>query len=116
MKDHPELQTGRRQFIISIKDNNFGNELSARLICNTTVSIMQLLEKARVGPRQLKAHKVCAVAASLQLFSRIDLHTVLKTDRCLSRNLHFVQLERPLSLNRATTNQLKLDYFIIHLK
>ena len=42
---------------------------------------MQLLEKARVSPRQLKAHKVCAVAASVQLFLKIDLQTVLKADR-----------------------------------
>ena len=73
MTEHPELRKGRRHLFIPFKDNNTGKELSvasiSHWICTTIVDSHATLQNIKIIPAMVKkAHKVCAVATSLQLF------------------------------------------------
>ena len=54
LTEHPNLRKERRRLFVPIKDNN---------------------------ARSVKAHEVRAVATSLQLFNKVDLHSVMKAGR-----------------------------------
>ena len=73
MTEHLELRTGGRCLFIPFKDNNAGKELSAasisHWICTSIVDFHATLQNSKNIPRKVKAHEVCAVATSLQLFS-----------------------------------------------
>ena len=82
---HPELRKDRRRLFIPIKDNNAGKELSAstisRWICTTIVDSHAAIQNSRNLSGSVKAHEVRAVATSLQLFNKVDLHSVMKAGR-----------------------------------
>ena len=73
------FQDNRRLFV-PIKDNNAGKELNAstisRWICTTIVDSHAAIQNSRNLSGSVKAHKVRAVATSLQLF-----HSVMKAGR-----------------------------------
>ena len=75
---------GRRLFV-PIKDNNAGKELSAatisRWICTTIVDSHATMQNSKSLSGCVKAHEVIAVATSLQLFNKVDLHSVMKAGR-----------------------------------
>ena len=75
LPEHPEL----------IKDNNAGKELSAstisRWICTTIVDSHAAIQNSKNLSGSVKAHEVRAVATSLQLFNKVDLHSVMKAER-----------------------------------
>ena len=81
--EHPDLRRGKRRLLIPIKDNNAGKELSAatisRWICTVIVDSHAACENSKTI--SVKAHKVRAVATSLQLFNKVDLQMVMKTGR-----------------------------------
>ena len=83
--EHPKLRKGRRCLFIPFKDNNAGKELSAasifRWICTTIVDSHASFQGSKNIPGKVKAHEVHAVAASLQLFNKVDLQTVMKAGR-----------------------------------
>ena len=83
--EHPELKKDRRRLFVPIKDNNAGKELSAstisRWICTTIVDSHAAIQNSRNLSGSVKAHKVRAVATSLQLFNKVDLHSVMKARR-----------------------------------
>ena len=85
LTEHPELRKDRRRLFVPIKDNNAGKELSAstisRWICTTTVDSHAAIPNSRNLSGSVKAHKVRAVATSLQLFNKVDLHSVMKAGR-----------------------------------
>ena len=62
-----------------------GKELSTTAIsgwiCNTIVESHSTIAKSKSFPKTVMAHEVNAVASALQLFSKVDLQTVMKTDR-----------------------------------
>ena len=82
---HPELRKDRRCLFVPIKDNNTGKELSAstisRWICTTIVDSHAAIQNSRNLSGSVKAHEVRAVATSLQLFNKVDLHSVMKAGR-----------------------------------
>ena len=82
---HPELRKDRRRLFVPIKDNNAGKELSAstisRWICTTIVASHAAIQNSRNLSGSVKAHEVRAVATSLQLFNKVDLHSVMKAGR-----------------------------------
>ena len=84
LTEHPELRKDRRRLFVPIKDNNAGKELSAstisRWIC-TTIDLVDshaAIQNSRNLYGSVKAHEVRAVATSLQLFNKADLHSVMK--------------------------------------
>ena len=84
LTEHPELRKDRRLFV-PIEDNNAGKELSAstisRWICTTIVDSHAAIQNSRNLSGSVKAHEVRAVATSLQLFNKVDLHSVMKAGR-----------------------------------
>ena len=82
---HPELRKDRRRLFVPSKDNNAGKELSAstisRWICTTIVDSHAAIQNSRNLSGSVKAHEVRAVATSLQLFNKVDLHSVIKAGR-----------------------------------
>ena len=85
LTEHPELRKDRRRLFVSFKDNNAGKELSAssisRWICTTIVDSYAAILDSKNLSGSVKAHKVRAVATSLQLFNKVDLHSVMKAGR-----------------------------------
>ena len=85
MTEHPELRKGRRRLFIPIEDNNAGNKLIAvfisHWICTAIVDYHATLQNSKSIPGKAKAHEVRAVATSLQLFNKVDLHAVIKAGR-----------------------------------
>ena len=84
LTEHPELRKDRRRLFVPIKDNN-SKELSAstisRWICTTIVDSHAAIQNSRNLSGSVKAHEVRAVATSLQLFNKVDLHSVMKAGR-----------------------------------
>ena len=82
---HPELRKDRRHLFVPIKDNNAGKELSApsisRWICTTIVDSHAAIQDSENLSGSVKAQEVRAVATSLQLFNKADLHSVMKVGR-----------------------------------
>ena len=85
LTEHPELRKDSRCHFVPIKDNNAGKELSAstisRWICTMIVDSHAAIQDSRNLSGSVKAHKVRAVATSLQLFNKVDLHSVMKAGR-----------------------------------
>ena len=85
LTEHPELRKDRRRLFVPIKDNNAGKELSAasisRWICSTIVDSHAAIQDSKYLSGSVKAHEVRAVATSLQLFNKVDLHSVMKAGR-----------------------------------
>ena len=85
LTEHPELRKDRRRLFVPIKDNNTGKELNAstisRWICTTIVDSHAAIQNSRNLSGCVKAHEVRAVATSLQLFNKVDLHSVMKAGR-----------------------------------
>ena len=85
LTEHPELRKDRRRRFVPIKDNNAGKELSAssisRWICTTIVDSHAAIQDSKNFSGSVKAHEVRAVATSLQLFNKVDLHSVMKAGR-----------------------------------
>ena len=85
LTEHPELRKDRRRLFVPIKDNNAGKELSAssisRWICTTIVDSHATIQDSKNLSGSVKAHEVRAVATSLQLFNKVDLHSVMKAGR-----------------------------------
>ena len=102
LTEHPELRKDRRRLFVPIKDNNAGKELSAstisRWICTTIVDSHAAIQNSRNLSGSVKAHEVRAVATSLQLFNKVDLHSVMKAGRWWY--LHFLLPQRSLPSSR----------------
>ena len=86
LTEHPELRKDRRRPFVPIKDNNAGKELSgastiSRWICTTIVDSHAAIQNSRNLYGSVQAHEVRAVATSLQLFNKVDLHSVMKAGR-----------------------------------
>ena len=85
LTEHPELRKGRRRLFVPIKDNNVGKEFSApsisRWICTTIVDSHAAIQDSKNLSGSVRAHEVRAVATSLQLFNKADLHSVMKAGR-----------------------------------
>ena len=85
LTEHPELRKDRHRLFVPIKDNNAGKELSASTIsswiCTTIVDSHATIQNRRDISGSVKAHKVRAVTTSLQLFNKVDLHSVMKAGR-----------------------------------
>ena len=85
LTEHPELRKDRRRLFVPIKDNNAGKEPSAstisRWICTTIVDSHAAIQNSRNISGSVKAHEVIAVATSLQLFNKVDFHSVMKAGR-----------------------------------
>ena len=85
LTEHPELGKDRRRLFVPIKDNNAGKKLSAstisRWICTTIVDSHAAIQNSRNLSGSVKAHEVRAVATSLELSNKVDLHSVLKAGR-----------------------------------
>ena len=85
LTEHPDLRKDRRRLFIPIKDNNAGKELSAssisRCICTTIVDFHAAIQDSKNLSGSVKALEVRAVATSLQLFNKVDLHSVMKAGR-----------------------------------
>ena len=85
LTEHPELRKDRRCPFVPVKDNNAGKELSAstisRWICTTIVDSHAAIQNSRNLSGSVKAHEVRAVATSLQLFNKVDLHSVMNAGR-----------------------------------
>ena len=83
--EHPELGKDRCCLLVPIKDNNAGKELSAstisRWVCTTIVDSHADIQNSRNLSGSVKAHEVRAVATSLQLSNKVDLHSVVKAGR-----------------------------------
>ena len=81
----PELRKDRRRLFVPIKDNNASKEFIAysisRWICTTIVDSHSAILDSKNLSGSVKAHEVRAVAASLQLFNKVDLHSVKKAGR-----------------------------------
>ena len=85
LTEHPELRKDRRRLFVPIKDNNTGKELGAstisRWICTAIADSHAAIQNSRKLSGSVKAHEVRAVATSLQLFNKVDLHSVMKAGR-----------------------------------
>ena len=85
LTEHPDVRKDRRRLFVPIKDNNAGKELSAssisRWICTTIVDSHAAIQDSKNLSGSVKAHEVRAVATSLQLFNKVDLHSVMKAGR-----------------------------------
>ena len=83
LTEHPDLKKDRRRLFVPIKDNNAGKELSAYSIsrCTAIVDSHAAIQDSKNLSGSVKAHKVRAVATSLQLFNKVDLHSVMKAGR-----------------------------------
>ena len=85
LTEHPKLRKDRRHLFVPIKDNNAGKKLSAstisRWICTTIVDSHAAIQNSRNLSGSVKAHEVRAVAISLQLLDKVDLHSVMKARR-----------------------------------
>ena len=85
LTEHPELGKDRRRLFVPIKDKNASKELSAstisRWICTTIVDSHAAIQNSRNLSGSVKAHEVRAVATSLQLSNKVDLHSVMKAGR-----------------------------------
>ena len=85
LTEHPELRKNRCRLFVPIKDNNTCKELSAstisRWICTTIVDSHAAIQNSRNLSGSVKAHEVRAVAISLQLFNKVDLHSAIKAGR-----------------------------------
>ena len=85
LTEHPELRKDRHHPFVPIKDNNADRELSAstisRWICTTIVDSHAAIQNSRNLSGSVKAHEVRVVATSLQLFNKVDLHSVMKARR-----------------------------------
>ena len=88
LTEHPELGKDRRRPFFPIKDNNASKELSAstisRWIRTTIVDSHAAIQNSRNLSGSVKAHEVRAVATSLQLSNKVDLHSVMKAGRWFS--------------------------------
>ena len=88
LTEHPELRKDRLRLFVPIKDNNPGKELSAssisRWICTTIVDSHAAIQDSKNLSGSVKVHEVRAVATSLQLFNKVDLHAVMKAGRWTS--------------------------------
>ena len=88
LTEHPELRKDRRRLFVKIKDDNAGKELSAPTIsswiCTTIVDSHAAIQNSRNLSGSIKAHEVRAVATSLQLFNKVDVHSVMKAGRWAS--------------------------------
>ena len=84
LTEHQELGKDKHCLLVPIKDNNAGKELSAstisRWICSTIVDAHATIQNSR-NLFWFKAHEVRAVATSLQLSNKVDLHSVMKAGR-----------------------------------
>ena len=84
LTEHPELRKDRRRLFVPIKDNNAGKELSAstisRWICTTIVDSHAAIQNSRNLSGSVKAHEVREMATSLQLFNKVDFHSVMKAE------------------------------------
>ena len=82
LTEHPELRKDRRRLFVPIKA---GKELIAstisRWICTTIVDSHAAIQNSRNLSGSVKAHEVRAVATSLQLLNKVDLHSVMKAGR-----------------------------------
>ena len=85
LTEHPELGKDKRCLFVPIKDNNAGKEISAstisRWICTTIAASHAAIQNSRNLSGSVKAHEVRAVASSLQLSNKVDLHSVMKAGR-----------------------------------
>ena len=85
LTEHPDLRKDRRRLFVPIKHNNAGKELSAssisRWICTTIVDSHAAIQDSKNLSGSVKAHEVRAVTTSLQLFNKVDLHSVMKAGR-----------------------------------
>ena len=85
LTEHPDLRKDRRRLFVPIKDNNAGKELSSssisRWICTTIVDSHAAIQDSKNLSGSVKAHEVRVVATSLQLFNKVDLHSVMKAGR-----------------------------------
>ena len=82
---HLELGKDKHRLLVPVKDNNAGKELSAstfsRWICTTIVDAHAAIQNSRNLSGSVKAHEVRAVATSLQLSNKVDLHSVMEAGR-----------------------------------
>ena len=101
LTEHPELGKDRRRLFGPIKDNKAGKEFSAstisRWICTTIVDSHAAIQNSRNLSGSVKAHKVRAVATSLQLSNKEDLHSVMKAGRWSSGGFLLPQRSLPSS-------------------
>ena len=85
LTEHPELGKDKHRLLVPIKDNNAGKELSASTIsswiCTTIVDAHAAIQNSRKLSGSVKAHEVRAVATSLQLSNKVDLHSVMEAGR-----------------------------------
>ena len=95
LTEHPDLRKDRRRLFVPIKDNNAGKELSAstisRWICTTIVDSHAAIQNSRNLSGSVKAHKVRAVATSLQFFNKVDLHSVMAAGRWSSGGTFYLR-------------------------
>ena len=108
LTEHPELRKDRRHLFVPIKDNNAGKELSAstisRWICTTIVDSHAAIQNSRNLSGSVKAQEVRAVATSLQLFNKVDLHSVHEGRKMVQWwYLHFLLPQRSLPSSRKLT-------------
>ena len=85
MTEHPELRKGRCRLFIPFKDNNAGKTLSVAFIsswiCTTIVDSHASIQSGKNISGKVKAHEVCAVATSLQLFNKVNLQALMMAGR-----------------------------------
>ena len=105
LTEHPELRKDRHHLFVPIKDNIAGKELSAstisRWICTTIVDSHAAIQNSRNLSGSVKAQEVRAVATSLQLFNKVDLHSVHEGRKMVQWwYLHFLLPQRSLPSSR----------------
>ena len=88
MKAHPELHKSRQRLFIPIKDNNLGKSpVPPPFLCGSAVplwSLMQILTRARVSPRQLRHIRYVPLLPYCTC-SQVDLQNLMKASRWSSR-------------------------------
>ena len=109
LTEHPDVRKDIRRLFVPIKDNNAGKELSAssisKWICTTIVDSHAAIQDSKNLSGSVKAHEVRAVATSLQLFNKVDLHSFCHEGRKMVQwwNLHFLLPQRSLPSSRELT-------------
>ena len=108
LTEHPELRKDRRRLFGPVKDNNAGKELSAstisRWICTTIVDSHAANQNSKNLSGSVKAHEVRALATSLQLFNKVDFHTVYEGRKVVQWwYLYFFLPQRSLPSSRQLT-------------
>ena len=85
LTEHPELGKDKRRLFVPIKDNNASKELSAstisRWICTSIFVSHAAIQNSRNLSGSVRAREVRAVATSLQLSNKVDLHSFMKAGR-----------------------------------